>query len=86
MATQDVFDDSNKQDLLVDASQNGCTGMFWREAPSGRTSMAPDWPRNGTKLKGWVSTEHPGWVRIDHPENYWLPMEQHGKPVVHLQK
>ena len=32
----------------------GCTGMFWRNDPTGTTKLASnnDWPRDGAKLKG----------------------------------
>lgn len=37
----------------VDASANGCTGMFWRSKPEmGATHNSQDWPRNGAILKG----------------------------------
>lgn len=29
--------------------------------------------------------EYPGWVKIDHPQGYWMPVEQHGKAVMHEQ-
>ena len=80
---EEAFDASDLKRFKVDASANGCSGMFWRASPNGKTSSASDWPRNGTEIKGWKSKVNPGWVRVDHPEKYWLPMSQHGKPVVH---
>lgn len=37
-------------------------------------------------MQGWKSVEHPGWVKVDHPKDYWLPVKQHGKDVVHFDK
>ena len=65
----------------VDASANGCTGMFWRTKPEMSASGGgSDWPRNGTVLKGTASSEHEGWVQFDN--GYWLPMKQHGKQIL----
>lgn len=37
----------------VDASAEGCSGMFWRTKPDmGATSSDSSWPRNGTLVKG----------------------------------
>jgi hypothetical protein len=36
--------------------------------------------------QGWRSAQSPGFVKIDHPAGYWLPIEQHGKPVVHFDR
>eukprot|EP00197_Chlamydomonas_leiostraca_P008838 CAMPEP_0202866010 /NCGR_PEP_ID=MMETSP1391-20130828/7004_1 /ASSEMBLY_ACC=CAM_ASM_000867 /TAXON_ID=1034604 /ORGANISM="Chlamydomonas leiostraca, Strain SAG 11-49" /LENGTH=119 /DNA_ID=CAMNT_0049545915 /DNA_START=27 /DNA_END=386 /DNA_ORIENTATION=+ len=84
-ASTEAFDASTKINFTLDASQNGCTGMYWRSKPDMNASVsAPDWPRNGAKLQGWKSVAHPGWVKVDHPQGYWLPIEQHGKPVVHF--
>ncbi|GIL92405.1 hypothetical protein Vretifemale_19966 [Volvox reticuliferus] len=71
--------------IRMDASKNGCTGMFWRSKPEMNASVsAPDWPRNGTVFKGWKSLEHPGWVKVDHPKGYWLPIQQYGNDVCHF--
>jgi hypothetical protein len=47
----------------------GCTGMFWRSDPSGKSSVASnsDWPRDGAKLKGDV---------VEHGGNKWLQVTQ----------
>jgi hypothetical protein len=42
----------------------------------GASVSAPDWPRNGAKLQGWISAEHDGWVKVDHPKGFWLPISQ----------
>ncbi|GIL92404.1 hypothetical protein Vretimale_6472 [Volvox reticuliferus] len=85
MATKDVFSEENKVNIRMDASKNGCTGMFWRSKPEMNASVsAPDWPRNGTVFKGWKSLEHPGWVKVDHPKGYWLPIQQYGNDVCHF--
>lgn len=52
----------------------------------GASVSAPDWPRNGTALQGWVSKVHSGWVKVDHPSGYWLPISQNGHDVVHFNK
>ncbi|CAM9316727.1 unnamed protein product [Choristocarpus tenellus] len=58
--------------------------MLWRTRPEMNASTkASDWPRNGTELHGWYVKEFPGWVRLDHPQGYWMPVMQHGKPVMH---
>ncbi|KXZ49626.1 hypothetical protein GPECTOR_20g483 [Gonium pectorale] len=86
MASKDAFTDDTKLSIRMDASKNGCTGMFWRSKPDMNASVnAPDWPRNGTVFKGWKSVEHPGWVKVDHPQNYWLPIQQYGNDVCHFQ-
>ena len=46
----------------VDASELGCSGMFWRK-PGGVVSSQADWPRNGTLLKGKLAADKL-WVRI----------------------
>ncbi|KAF5832836.1 hypothetical protein DUNSADRAFT_11175 [Dunaliella salina] len=82
-AAQPTMDPSEKVTFTLDASGNGCSGMFWRTKPSmSSSSMASDWPRNGAKLQGWKSAENPGWVRVDHPKGFWLPEEQRGKKII----
>jgi hypothetical protein len=83
------MDLAEKKEFLLDASANGCTGMFWRTAPDMDKSTSGeggDWPRNGTTLHGWYVAEHPGWVKLDRPEGYWMPLSQHGKPILHEKK
>ena len=66
----------------VDASANGCTGMFWRSKPEmGATTSDSDWPRNGAVLNGHESAEHPGCVQFDNGK--WLPLTQHGRAILH---
>lgn len=66
----------------VDASANGCSGMFYRTKPEmDATSSDASWPRNGTVLQGRLSKEHSGWVELQN--GYWLPVSQHGKVVTH---
>jgi hypothetical protein len=39
--------------FVVDASAEGCSGMFWRTRPDmGATASDPSWPRNGTRVEG----------------------------------
>eukprot|EP00198_Chlamydomonas_reinhardtii_P007339 XP_001696675.1 predicted protein [Chlamydomonas reinhardtii] len=85
MASKDNFTAETKIKIRLDASANGCSGMFWRSKPDMNASVsAPDWPRNGAVFLGWKSQEHPGWVKVDHEKGYWMPIEQHGKPVCHF--
>lgn len=66
----------------LEASQNGCTGMFFRKSPNMDDSInTKDWPRNGAILKGFEPQEHPGWVHLDN--GYWMPIKQHGTVVCH---
>lgn len=66
----------------VDASSEGCTGMFWRSKPDmGATKSDPNWPRNGTVIEAREPAEHPGWVVTAN--NDWLPIKQKGYTVVH---
>lgn len=66
----------------VDASKEGCSGMFWRTEPNmSKTSSRGDWPRNGTVIKAREPAEHPGWVETD--DGMWLPIVQKGITVVH---
>jgi hypothetical protein len=69
----------------VDASANGCSGMFWRTRPEmNATTSSGDWPRNGTVITGVEPAENPGWIKVDGDKGYWMPIQQHGKNVCHL--
>lgn len=71
------------QKFKVDASANGCTGMFYRTRPSMSAHADDDnWPRNGTIVEGELSKENQGWVKLTN--GYWLPVSQHGKTVTHI--
>lgn len=55
----------------VDASAEGCTGLFWREwSPHQRRFVVaksqsdPPWPRNGAVVEGTVSGDRPGWLLL----------------------
>mmetsp|Transcript_8248 Transcript_8248/g.11907 ORF Transcript_8248/g.11907 Transcript_8248/m.11907 type:complete len:116 (+) Transcript_8248:49-396(+) len=50
-------------------SRPGCTGMFWRSDPTGKTSLASnnDWPRDGATMKGEV---------IEHNGSKWLAVSE----------
>lgn len=55
-----------------------CTGMFWRQAPPGRTHRGrvgakPDWPRNGAVLKGYVHDLSP---QAPHDSKLWLEVTE----------
>ena len=67
--------------IKVDASAEGCSGMFWRTKPViSATSSSGDWPRNGTVLMGRHSKEHAGWVQFEN--GYWLPEKQAGFQIL----
>lgn len=69
----------------VDASAEGCTGMFWRTAPvMSATSSDSSWPRNGALHKGALSTEHAGWVQFEN--GFWLPTHQKGFQILFEQQ
>lgn len=79
----DSCNSCQKKSFKVDASVNGCTGMFYRNSPKmDDTSSDPDWPRNGTIVKGMLCQNNKGWVHLDN--GFWLPVEQHGNTVTHL--
>lgn len=84
--SNEEFKEKDRLKWKLDASSGGCSGMFWRTAPSMHaTSSSIDWPRNGTIFYGWKSVKNPGWIKVDNDKGYWLPIEQHGKTVSHLQ-
>ena len=85
-SSEEEFADKDKLKWKMDASGGGCSGMFWRTAPSMHaTSSATDWPKNGTIFYGWKSKQNPGWIKVDHPNGYWMPIQQYGKTVAHQQ-
>ena len=60
-----------------------CTGMFWRDAPAGRTHRLssgdkPDWPRNGTILRGYVHDVSPNKVEDN---DLWLEVMEMQSPI-----
>jgi len=66
----------------VDASGEGCSGMFWRTEPNmGSISKSADWPRNGTIVTGVTDAANPGWVKLDN--GYWLPLVQNNVKIMH---
>lgn len=52
----------------VDASHEGCSGLFYRSKP-GVVSNAQGWPRNGAIVRG--VEEVPGWLKLGN--GFWLP-------------
>ena len=68
--------------IKVDASAEGCTGMFWRTKPemgatSSSASKPDDWPRNGTVLEGnWETHAGERWVKFTN--GMYLPEKQKG--------
>ncbi len=74
--------DSEWSNYKVDASANGCTGMFYRtKCAMSASSNDKDWPRNGTILQGKPATVS-GWVELKN--GYFLPIAQNGVTVTHL--
>lgn len=68
--------------FVIDASAEGCSGMFWRTKPDmAATASDSGWPRNGTTARGRYSKEHAGWVQFEN--GYWLPVKQAGVTVTH---
>jgi len=71
----------------LDASSEGCTGLFYRTRKadgSFATDKDPQWPRNGFVFKGTEVV--PGWVQLaDKPEK-WLPVSGHGNTYLHPQE
>ena len=69
-----VFVGSLKCEMLkfkVDASAEGCTGLFWRVWLESRGQFviasdqtSPSWPRNGAVVEGFVSEEHPDFLQL----------------------
>jgi hypothetical protein len=50
--------DNSLQEVELKKYHAGCTGMFWRSDPTGKTSLQSNdnWPRDGAKLRGTVVT------------------------------
>ena len=68
--------------IKIDASAEGCTGMYWRTAPQmSATSNVSTWPRNGEIHKGkWETHAGERWVRFDN--NFYLPEKQKGYTIL----
>ena len=58
---------SGLRSLKLDASGEGCTGMFWRGSPVMTATVSrSDWPRNGTMLVGtWETHGGLAWARFE---------------------
>ena len=70
-------------EIKVDASAEGCSGMYWRIKPvMSATGGGSDWPRNGTILRGRLVTTHAGWIQFDN--GFWLPQAQNNVTVCHI--
>jgi hypothetical protein len=78
--------------IRVDASAEGCTGMYWRtkpvmsaSTPSSGPGKGDDWPRNGTVLKGvWLSVGEERWVQFEN--GLYLPEKQAGFTILFEEK
>jgi len=68
--------------LKLDASGEGCSGMFWRTKPEmSATSSASNWPRNGTMLVGsWETHGGARWARLTN--GFFLPEVQKGVKIL----
>ena len=74
--------------IRVDASAEGCSGMYWRtktemNASTPTSGAAPDdWPRNGTVLKGsWLTLPNgERWVQFTN--GFFLPEKQKGFTIL----
>ena len=68
--------------IKVDASAEGCSGMFYRVKPEmSATSNDPNWPRNGTVLEGvWETHGGERWVKFTN--GYYLPEKQKGYTIL----
>lgn len=72
------------RNIRVDASAEGCSGMYWRtktvmsaSTPSSGPGKGDDWPRNGTILRGrWLQVENERWVQFEN--GLYLPEKQKG--------
>eukprot|EP00045_Choanoeca_perplexa_P014983 m.180605 g.180605 ORF g.180605 m.180605 type:complete len:92 (+) comp16858_c1_seq2:903-1178(+) len=70
-----IMSEAELKTFKMEASAQGCTGMFWRSKPSMSSTVSDSsWPRNGDLIKGRYSEEHPGWVQFEN--GYWLPVKQ----------
>lgn len=47
---------SSLEEYQLKKRRPGCTGMFWRSDPTGKTSLGSNnhWPRDGASLRGTV--------------------------------
>jgi hypothetical protein len=77
MATQ-----TGARKIKVDASAEGCSGMYWRTEPKmSSTSNDPNWPRNGQVHVGeWIDSSGERWVKFSN--NFWLPEKQKGFTIL----
>ena len=64
--------------IMIDASAEGCTGMFWRTRPEmSAVSNDPSWPRNGQVHPGtWLVVDGERWVKFSN--GFYLPEKQKG--------
>jgi hypothetical protein len=57
---------ANSKLYRVDASHEGCSGLFYRSRP-GVVSNDQGWPRNGAIVRG--TEEKPGWLKLEN--GFW---------------
>jgi hypothetical protein len=57
---------ANSKLYRVDASHEGCSGLFYRSKP-GVVSNDQGWPRNGAIVRG--TEEKPGWLKLEN--GFW---------------
>jgi hypothetical protein len=54
--------------------RRGCTGMFWRSDPAGKTRVASNnnWPRDNALLQGTaVMHKNQKWLHVTHVRQYY---------------
>lgn len=53
---QDSDNGQNLEEYELKKHRPGCTGMFWRSDPTGKTMLSSNdhWPRDGAKLRGTI--------------------------------
>jgi len=74
---------SSSRSIKVDASEEGCSGMFWRTTTEmASTSNSSDWPRNGAiHLGQWITlSSGERWVKFDN--GFYLPEKQKGFTIL----
>eukprot|EP00566_Odontella_aurita_P035517 CAMPEP_0113536690 /NCGR_PEP_ID=MMETSP0015_2-20120614/6396_1 /TAXON_ID=2838 /ORGANISM="Odontella" /LENGTH=89 /DNA_ID=CAMNT_0000436073 /DNA_START=81 /DNA_END=350 /DNA_ORIENTATION=- /assembly_acc=CAM_ASM_000160 len=77
------------EEYFLKKHHSGCTGMFWRSDPTGKTRIGSNsnWPRDGATLRGEVEVMNgEKWLRatgvkqqggewVDAPANAYMPFD-----------
>jgi hypothetical protein len=73
---------ANPVKIKIDASAEGCSGMYWRTKPAmDATSSDPSWPRNGAIHEG-IWSVHNGEKWVCFTNGFWLPEKQKGFTIL----